>query len=91
VATSAPQPYYVWGDDTASMIRLRYFVDNPSQIATGVDPVGLRDFNAPPPFSLFMRRDVWQSAAVELADRYPRGRIRNVTPDGARVVLEVSS
>ena len=25
------------------------------------------------------------------ADRYPRGRIRNVTPDGARVVLEVPS
>jgi Dolichyl-phosphate-mannose-protein mannosyltransferase len=91
VATSVSQPYYVWGDDTASMIRLRYFVDNPSQIASGVDPVGLRDFNAPPPFSLFMRREVWQSAAAELVDRYPRGRIRNVTPDGARVVLEVSS
>jgi hypothetical protein len=91
VATSASQPYYVWGDDSASMARLKYFTDNPSQIATALDPVSLRDFSAPPPFSLFMRREVWQLAAPELADKYPRGRIRNITPDGVRVVLEVPS
>ena len=39
MATSASQPYYVWGDDAASMTRLRYFADNPSQIAMGFDPV----------------------------------------------------
>jgi hypothetical protein len=38
-----------------------------------------------------MRREVWQPVATQLADAYPRGRIRNVTPDGARVVLEVPS
>jgi hypothetical protein len=38
-----------------------------------------------------MRREIWQPHAAELADTYPRGRIRNVTPDGARVVLEVPS
>jgi Dolichyl-phosphate-mannose-protein mannosyltransferase len=89
VATSAAQPYYVWGDDTASMARLKYFADNSNQVAAALDPVSLRDFNAPPPFSLFMRREVWQLAAPELAEKYPRGRIRNITPDGARVVLEV--
>jgi hypothetical protein len=91
MATSAAQPYYVWGDDTATMTRIRYFVANPSQIGTAVDPVGLIGFQAPPPFSLLMRREVWQSAATDLADRYPRGRLRNVTPDGARVVFEVPS
>jgi Dolichyl-phosphate-mannose-protein mannosyltransferase len=91
MSTSPSQPYYEWGDDTASMTRLRYFVDKPTQIPLAVDPVGLRDFSAPPPFSLLMRREVWQTAATELADRYPRGRIRNVTRDGARVVLEVPS
>ena len=48
-------------------------------------------FAAVPPFALLMRREVWQPIAIQLADRYPRGRIRNVTPDGARVVLEVPS
>ena len=91
VATSAPSPYYVWGDDSASLTRVKYFVDNPSQIAAAIDPAGLRDFNAPAPFSLFMRREAWQVAGAELADKYPRGRIRNVTPDGDRVVLEVPS
>jgi hypothetical protein len=91
VATSPAQPYYVWGDDSASLLRVRYFVDNPSQVGTAIDPVSLRNFRAPPPFSLFMRREAWQSAATELADTFPRGRIRNITPDGARVVLEVPS
>ena len=91
MATSAAQPYYVWGDDSASQMRVRYFADNPSQVGTAIDPANLRDFNAPAPFSLFMRREAWQVAGAELADKYPRGRIRNITPDGARVVLEVPS
>jgi hypothetical protein len=81
------QPYYEWGLGTP---RLYYFAKDPSQVGV-VDPAGLRDFYAPPPFSLFMRREVWQTAATELTDRYPRGRVRNITPDGARVVLEVPS
>ena len=90
LANSAAQPYYVWGDDP-TMSRLRYFVNDMSQIGASIDPVSLRDFSAPAPFSLLMRREVWQTAAMELSDRYPRGRIRNITPDGARVVLEVPS
>jgi hypothetical protein len=38
-----------------------------------------------------MRREVWQPMATELSTLYPRGQIRNVTPDGARVVLVVPS
>jgi hypothetical protein len=91
MATSTQQPYYVWGDNNASSMRVRYFLDNPTQAGAAIDPGSLRDFNAPAPFSLLMRREAWQSAAAELADRYPRGRIRNITPDGARVVLEVPS
>ncbi len=51
--------------------------------------IGLEQFEAQAPFSLIMRRDLWQQNALELADRYPSGRIRNVTPDGTRVALEV--
>jgi dolichyl-phosphate-mannose-protein mannosyltransferase len=85
LASSMAQPYWVWGDH---MARVTYFAKDPNQVGA-IDPAGLRDFTAPAPFSLFMRREVWQTAATELADRYPQGRIRNVTPDGARVVLEV--
>jgi hypothetical protein len=87
LAATEQQPYYVWG---SAIQRLTYFANSPGQVGS-IDPAGLRDFSAPPPFSLFMRREVWQTAATELADRYPRGRIRNITPDGARVVLEVPS
>ena len=41
------------------------------------------------PFALLMTRGLWQTAAPALAERYPSGRIRNVTPDGSRVALEV--
>jgi hypothetical protein len=91
VATSNAQPYYVWGDDTASMHRVQYFLDDRTRLGALIDPAALRNFNAPAPFSLLMRREVWQTAATELADRYPRGHVRNLTPDGARVVLEVPS
>jgi len=39
--------------------------------------------------SLIMRRDLWQQNSLELANRYPSGRIRNITPDGTRVDREV--
>ena len=82
-------PYYVWGNVSTSLERLKTFARG-SQVQP-VDPSGLQSFTAVPPFYLLMRREVWQHAAAELADRYPRGRIRNITPDGARVVLEVPS
>jgi len=90
VASSDSSPYYVWGDTTATTGRLQAFLPK-NQFPGLVDPVALKDFQAAPPFSLFMRREIWAGASAELAARFPQGRLRNVTPDGARVVLEVPS
>jgi Dolichyl-phosphate-mannose-protein mannosyltransferase len=87
LASTPEQPYWDWGHH---MPRVTYFANDQSQVGA-VDPNSLRSFGAPPPFSLLMRREVWQTAATELADRYPRARVRNITPDGARVVFEVPS
>jgi dolichyl-phosphate-mannose-protein mannosyltransferase len=89
VASSNAQPYYEWGDLGTQNNRVALFTKPPTIVQPAVDPVGLRDFNAAPPFALFMRREVWQPVAADLAARFPHGRIRNVTPDGARVVLVV--
>ena len=91
IATSDASPYFSFGGTDTAVDRLRLFADAPTQIGGPVDPSRLQEFNMTPPFALFMTRYSWQSAAAPLADRYPRGRIRNVSPDGARVVLEVPS
>lgn len=90
VASSDQAPYYVWGNVGASIERLTAF-SGWHQTAQSVDPAVLANFNAAPPFALFMRRSTWGPVSATLADRYPRGRIRNITPDGERVVLEVPS
>jgi hypothetical protein len=90
VATSDEAPYYVWGGVTTSLDRISIF-SQPKVAPHAVDPRALGQFTAAPPFALFMRREVWQPIATQLADRYPRGRIRNVSRDGARVVFEVPS
>ena len=68
---------------------IRLFAADDSQIAYQVNPYDLHNFSVEPPFSLFMRRTLWATAATELADRYPEGRLRNVIPSGRLVVLEV--
>jgi hypothetical protein len=88
LATSEAWPYHVWG---TSMDRMTLFAKHPTQVGPAVDPYQLQSFNVAPPVALFMRREAWQAAATQLADTFPRGRIRNVTPDGSRVVLEVPS
>lgn len=90
IATSDQLPYYDWGNVGASLERVKLFAER-NQNAAPVDPSVLKDFAATPPFALFMRRDVWGPVSAELARRYPRGRIRNVTPDGTRIVLDVPS
>jgi hypothetical protein len=89
IATSDASPYYSFGTTETALDRLKLFADRPTQVGSAVDPARLQDFNMAPPFALFMMRYSWQAASAPLADRYPRGRIRNITPDGARVVLEV--
>jgi hypothetical protein len=90
IVTANETPYYVWGDVGASVERLRLFT-RPGVVQEPVSPTTLADFQAVPPFALLMRREIWQPVATQLADRYPRGRIRNIMPDGSRVVLEVPS
>lgn len=90
IAVSDASPYYTRGGLAWSMDWVRYFAKDPNQV-TPVDPVQLVNFQAPPPFALLMTRHAWQTAHEQLADRYPRGRLRNVLPDGANVVLEVPS
>ena len=91
LATSDTSPYYTFGGVQAAIDRLTLFADARTQVGPVVDPVGLQTFTAAPPFALFMMRYSWNSVSTTLADRYPRGRLRNVTPDGTRVVLEVPS
>ena len=38
MATSAAQPYYVWGDDNASLTRMRYFAGQPDSGRDGARP-----------------------------------------------------
>jgi hypothetical protein len=90
LVTSDASPYYVWGSVSTSIDRLRIFA-KPTVVQQPVDPLGLQQFTGAPPFALFMRREVWMPSAAALAERYPRGRIRNVTKDGSRVVFEVPS
>jgi hypothetical protein len=78
--------YYEWGDPT---YRIRVFAKDDPIGATIADPVSLRSLQQLGPFTLLMRRDMWMQAATDLADHYPKGRLRNVTPDGTRVALEV--
>jgi hypothetical protein len=78
--------YYVWGETEP---RISLFVHDPTQLGGTIDPSTFSTFSASPPFSLFMRRSAWNYGAADLADRYPQGRLRNITPDGSRVVLEV--
>ena len=83
-------PYYSYGNESAYADRLQLFAPNDNQVKGVVPPQNLRgDFNARPPFLLFMSSDVWRSAAPALQRRYPQGRIRKILPDGSRVVLEV--
>jgi 4-amino-4-deoxy-L-arabinose transferase-like glycosyltransferase len=89
VATSDASPYYVWGGPSTSIDRIAIF----SKPVTPhvLDPRDLTRLSVSPPFALFMRREIWLPVSAQLAEKYPRGRIRNVSRDGARVVFEVPS
>jgi hypothetical protein len=71
--------------------RLKRFADDPNQVKPTVEASALTNFQAAAPFTLFMQRSLWRSASAQLADQFPRGRIRNVTADGRWIALEVPS
>ena len=86
---SAEWDYYSYGNVTTQFSRVQLFISDKTKVGSIVDPREVEQFVAEPPFALLMRRDLWLQNAVELADRYPSGRIRNVTPNGSHVALEV--
>jgi hypothetical protein len=49
----------------------------------------LRDFQAPPPFVVFMNVELWREASPFLQARYPSGRRRDIIPDGRLLAFEV--
>jgi hypothetical protein len=89
IASNPGGGYYTYGDASAYVDRLQLFAARDSQVQDLVDPSLLGQFNGQPPFALFMRRDLLPLHGAELAERFPSGRIRNVTPDGVNVVFEV--
>jgi hypothetical protein len=88
-AENQPWMYYGYGGPSSWLDRLRLFTKEDRQVGEPIDPNSLAAFKARAPFALFMRREVWELASAQLRDRYPSGRLRNITTDGSRVVLEV--
>jgi hypothetical protein len=88
MAASDRWPYYVWGFPHMWIDRMRMFA-HPGQVSDIVLPRKAAEYRAPPPFVLFMSGDLWSRAGEVLRRRYPQGRVREVTPDGSRVVFEV--
>jgi len=88
LAASEGQPYYEWGTTGMWQDRMVAFSPDYGRVVGVIDPELLRTFNAPPPFALFMSRQVYTLFGPELTLHYPRARLRNVTADGRRVVLE---
>ena len=81
--------YYYYLAASAGVSRLQFFAADDTKVRGVVDPQQLPSFSASPPFAIFVRRDAWERFAAPLAERYPRGRIRNITPRGDLVVFEV--
>jgi 4-amino-4-deoxy-L-arabinose transferase-like glycosyltransferase len=91
IATEDAEPYryYEWGYPIIWNERLSIFAGDPSRVGEVISPRALPEFRGRPPFAIFMRRELWSQVEANLAGRYPRGRLRNVVPDGSRVVLDV--
>jgi hypothetical protein len=91
LAASDRYPYYVWGWPSIWEARMRAFAHD-GQVGKVVTPSKVGEFEASPPFSLFMSRQLWTDrAAVALRRRYPRALLHDVTPDGRLVVFEVQA
>ena len=84
-----PYKYYDWGYPFIWKERLSIFAGDAARVGEVISPGALAEFEAPPPFVVFMRRELWDQAGPRLSDRYAAARIRNVVPDGSRIVLEV--
>ena len=81
--------YYYYLAASAGVNRMQLFAEDDSKVRGVVPPDQLPSFTESPPFAIFARRDAWEQFGAPLAERYPRGRIRNITPRGDLVVFEV--
>ena len=81
--------YYYYLAASAGVSRMQLFAEDDTKVRGVVQPEQLPSFTESPPFAIFVRRDAWERFAAPLAERYPRGRIRNITPRGDLVVFEV--
>jgi hypothetical protein len=88
MAASSSIPYYKWGDANMWMSRMRLFARNGQPVSV-VEPLLMKDFQATPPFSVFMRSDVWINAGPALTDRYPQIQMKKIVPNGTLVVADV--
>jgi cellulose synthase/poly-beta-1,6-N-acetylglucosamine synthase-like glycosyltransferase len=88
LASSERYPYYVWGLPWMLKDRLQLFARD-GQVGEVLDPGKLGKLTARGPFALLISREAWDRFGRGLAERYPSGRMRNVQPDGTRVVFEV--
>jgi 4-amino-4-deoxy-L-arabinose transferase-like glycosyltransferase len=88
IAASTSIPYYKWGTQGAWQSRMRAFA-RPGQTVDIVEPLLMPEFDRQPPFSVFMRQDVWMNASDELKARYPQVRVKKILSDGTLVVADV--
>lgn len=87
LASSERFPYYVFGLPWTLKERLQLFARE-GQVGEVVDPARLRTFSPRQPFALLLSREAWDRFGEGFAKRYPGGRVRDVQPDGTRVVFE---
>jgi 4-amino-4-deoxy-L-arabinose transferase-like glycosyltransferase len=83
--------YFTYGFSTSYEDRLKMFASSDAQVQPAVEPNFLSDFQAQPPFALFLRREAYDQFAPQLVQRYPSGRLRNIVRSGTQVVFEVPS
>ena len=81
--------YYYYLAASAAVLRMQLFTEDDTKVRGVIPPEQLPAFTQTPPFTIFSRRDAWERFAAPLAERYPRGRVRNLTPPGDLVVFEV--
>lgn len=85
-ADDASYKYYTFGNSFPE--RLTMFARD-GQVGQQIAPTSLSAFKAQPPFAIFMTRALWTSVERDLRASYPNAQLRDVMPDGSRVVLEV--
>ena len=87
-ADDANYKYYSFGNSYSD--RLRLFAHE-GQVGPQILPESLNGFKASPPFAIFMTRSLWIRAERDLRASYPNAQLRDIMPDGSRVVVEVPS